>query len=588
MNDFDFGNYLCGLRVGSGLSQKELAARLGVSDKAVSKWENGRSKPSSQTLLRLAKLFGISTDALLTGGKRKQAAPVSDALSPAALAYSSETSKNTRSINMNFIPKESKPCYDYMCTWALQGATAAKIGLHSGDNCTDQRDALTDELLFGSERYYHPYERAYRSGLYLLLDDGWDVPFGSKNSWEVERFFGTCDPNPEKFPNYGKTPEERLRTLNQKAKAMGYAGIGLWIATETGGSGKGDLGVGEEARSYWAERARWCEQAGVLYWKIDWGRHCDPAYRRMLTEVLRENAPSIIVEHAVCQPPYSNMGDIAHRVKETAEDLPICDVFRLYDVASPFKNSSMLMRADEALSASVGMKPEYDTKGILNAETCSSICAALGCALGIMGGNSKNTSDAACLRWHRLAPPFSVYAADYKTSELRLTDTYFFDRRPSWWIDVVAKRFEESAPAVMARGCELPEVKAVGEVIPFVVASKNPHTGAYSIATIKRTINPNANIIGAADITFKVGALDAPIGIFGYYNSLELVFDEPIGDARIFVQDMMADEAVDVTEKCRVDGAKVLLNGDDMRLFGSSARSDEDTAEPSFLIKVVK
>ena len=127
---------------------------------------------------------------------------------------------------MNFIPKESKPCYDYMCTWALQGATAAKIGLHSGDNCTDQRDALTDELLFGSERYYHPYERAYRSGLYLLLDDGWDVPFGSKNSWEVERFFGTCDPNPEKFQNYGKTPEERLRTLNQKAKAMGYAGIG--------------------------------------------------------------------------------------------------------------------------------------------------------------------------------------------------------------------------------------------------------------------------------------------------------------------------------------------------------------------------
>ena len=153
---------------------------------------------------------------------------------------------------------------------------------------------------------------------------------------------------------------------------------------------------------------------------------------------------------------------------------------------------------------------------------------------------------------------------------------------------MVAKRFEESAPAVMARGCELPEVIAVGEVIPFVVASKNPHTGAYSIATIKRTINPNVNVIGAADITFKVGSFDAPIGIFGYYNSLVLVFDEPVGDARIFVQDLMADEAVDVTEKCRVDGVKVMLSGDDMRLFGSSARSDEDTAEPSFLVKVVK
>ena len=52
----------------------------------------------------------------------------------------------------------------------------------------------------------------------------------------------------------------------------------------------------------------------------------------------------------------------------------------------------------------------------------------------------------------------------------------------------------------------------------------------------------------------------------------------------------MADEAVDVTEKCQVDGAKVMLSGDDMRLFGSSARSDvdKDKAEPSFLVKIVK
>lgn len=45
MNDFDFGNYLCGLREGRGLSQAQLAELLGVTDKAVSKWENGRAKP---------------------------------------------------------------------------------------------------------------------------------------------------------------------------------------------------------------------------------------------------------------------------------------------------------------------------------------------------------------------------------------------------------------------------------------------------------------------------------------------------------------------------------------------------------------
>ena len=598
MKDFEFGNYMCSLRKKHGLSQKRLAARLGVSDKAVSKWENGRSKPSNKTLLELAKLFGISSDEILTGGKRKEFTLNRDAFSPAALVYSSQISMNARKTDMNFIPKESKLCYDYLCTWTLQGVTATKVGIHSNDAgddhrdvpdvLTDYRDALTDELLFGSECYYHPYDRTYRAGLYLLLDDGWDVPFGSNAKLETGRSFGACSPNREKFPNYGETPVERLKTLKRKAQDFGYAGIGLWIATETGGSGKGDLGIGEEARRYWAERARWCEEAGVSYWKIDWGKHCDPEYRKMLTEVLRENAPHIIIEHAVCQPPYSDMGNIGNRVKETEKDLPLSDVFRLYDVVPPFKDSSMLMRVDEALSASIGMKPQYGTKGILNAETCSSICAALGCAIGIMDENSTDSSDEACLRWHRLAPPFSVYDADYKKSDLRLTDSFFFDRKPSWFLNVAGKHLKETAPAVMARGCELPEVKAVGDVLPFVIASKNPYTGAYSIATVKRTINPNSEIIGVADITFRVGSLDAPIGIFGYYNSLTLVFDEPIGDARVYVQDMMAETATDVTEKCGIDGTSVIFDGDDMRVFGTSARSDEDKAEPSFLVKVVK
>ncbi len=479
MKDFDFGNYMCSLRRKYGLSQKELAASLGVSDKAVSKWENGRSKPSSKIVLELTTLFGISADELLTSGKFKELKSNGNTLSPTAIKYSFQIPMKVGKTNMNFIPTESKPCYDYMCTWALQEVTASKIGINSNDVCTNQRDALTDKLLFGSESYYHPYEHSYRAGLYLLLDDGWDVPFGSNANLETGRFFSTCDPNPEKFPNYGRTPVERLKNLNQKAKKFGYAGIGLWIATETGGSGKGDLGIGEEARKYWAERARWCEEAGILYWKIDWGKHSDPEYRKMLTAVLRKNAPHIIVEHAVVQPPYSQMGSIAKRIKETKMNLPICDVFRLYDVMPPFKNSSMLMRADEALSASIETKPLYNTKGILNAETCSSICAALGCALGIMNKNDKDSSDEACLRWHRIAPPFSVYDTDYKKSDLQLTDTFFFDRKPSWWIDVTGKCLKETAPAVMVRGCELPVVKTIGEVTPFVVASKNPYTGAY-------------------------------------------------------------------------------------------------------------
>lgn len=65
MNDYAFGNYLYALRKNTGLSQTELAHQLGVTNKAVSKWENGKAKPGTETLRKLAALFGISVDMLL-------------------------------------------------------------------------------------------------------------------------------------------------------------------------------------------------------------------------------------------------------------------------------------------------------------------------------------------------------------------------------------------------------------------------------------------------------------------------------------------------------------------------------------------
>ena len=48
-----------------GLSQEELAARLGVSRQAVSKWEVGSAMPDPSNIVALAKIYGISTDELL-------------------------------------------------------------------------------------------------------------------------------------------------------------------------------------------------------------------------------------------------------------------------------------------------------------------------------------------------------------------------------------------------------------------------------------------------------------------------------------------------------------------------------------------
>ena len=62
------GNSIREHRKRSGLSQEKLAELVGVSRQAVTKWETGQSAPSTENLLRLAEIFGVSLDALITVG----------------------------------------------------------------------------------------------------------------------------------------------------------------------------------------------------------------------------------------------------------------------------------------------------------------------------------------------------------------------------------------------------------------------------------------------------------------------------------------------------------------------------------------
>lgn len=66
MKDYSFGNFLLELRKRSGLSQFQLGKLVGVTDKAVSKWENSSSKPEISLLLELATVLGVTVDELLT------------------------------------------------------------------------------------------------------------------------------------------------------------------------------------------------------------------------------------------------------------------------------------------------------------------------------------------------------------------------------------------------------------------------------------------------------------------------------------------------------------------------------------------
>ena len=53
------------LRQARGLSQVELAKRLGVTKQSVSNWENDNIQPSIEMLKQLAQVFSVSTDYLL-------------------------------------------------------------------------------------------------------------------------------------------------------------------------------------------------------------------------------------------------------------------------------------------------------------------------------------------------------------------------------------------------------------------------------------------------------------------------------------------------------------------------------------------
>ena len=62
------GEKLTQARKAAGLTQADAAAKLNVSRQAVSRWERGQSKPSTEKLLALGGLYGISINQLLNTG----------------------------------------------------------------------------------------------------------------------------------------------------------------------------------------------------------------------------------------------------------------------------------------------------------------------------------------------------------------------------------------------------------------------------------------------------------------------------------------------------------------------------------------
>ncbi len=484
---------------------------------------------------------------------------------------------------MDLLNKPFKENGNYLCTWDLQEKIGLKLNIEGENIPIKQRNCLTDSMLFSEDSLFHVVPKEYLGGIYFLIDDGWDVPYGTDANVSKAPF-GSLILDGEKFFGYGDTPTERLKTLSDKVKAMGYAGLGLWVSPQI--PFENEKTTMDDHRRHWCERAKWSQDAGVKYWKIDWGEH---AFRRdyleMMTQCIRENAPDLLIEHAVVHSPFGGPKTPEDEVaKKMANIMEVSDYFRTYDVCEPFSNTVTLCRANALLC---NVKKEnflYGARGYVNIESSPEIAVGLGLNIGIM---AYNGNVGACLNWQRLAPPMSIFDVDYIKSNELLTDSCFFETSPVWWYNAKGQEITYSVPAITARGTKLPLVETDG-IKPFVMASCNNKTKAYAVSTLKRCVDMNKSFTVAANITIYPESLTAPIGVFGYYKELCVEFSESIPEgAKVYAQCLLENEAKDVTENVKSDGNKLIIDGKKLRLWGRKADAIGNAEDPALILQII-
>ncbi len=136
MDQIKIGQFIASLRRENGLTQAQLAGKLNITDRAVSKWENGKCLPDSSIMLELCSILGISVNELLSGERVKpEKAPQTAEENLIALK---KTEENGRTKNRKFRFLLT------VCIIALAGV----ITVYAGSIASKQkeRDAYQKEL----------------------------------------------------------------------------------------------------------------------------------------------------------------------------------------------------------------------------------------------------------------------------------------------------------------------------------------------------------------------------------------------------------------------------------------------------------
>ena len=96
MNQIKIGKFIASQRKKNNLTQKELAYRLGVSDRSISKWENGICMPDLSLFEPLCKELNITYNELLSGEKNDDINPIQEDNIESIIQYSNNKFKKMK------------------------------------------------------------------------------------------------------------------------------------------------------------------------------------------------------------------------------------------------------------------------------------------------------------------------------------------------------------------------------------------------------------------------------------------------------------------------------------------------------------
>ena len=96
MNQIKIGKFIASQRKKNNLTQKELASRLGVSDRSISKWENGICMPDLSLFEPLCKELNITYNELLSGEKNDDINPIQEDNIESIIQYSNNKFKKMK------------------------------------------------------------------------------------------------------------------------------------------------------------------------------------------------------------------------------------------------------------------------------------------------------------------------------------------------------------------------------------------------------------------------------------------------------------------------------------------------------------